>query len=96
MSVMQIGDRIVSTCGSLYRGCEGVITLVYPPDDIGQREYGVTITTQGSDVLPPMEHQCLFDGTQFVRKEADLGREHDKPCKSCCCRLGGHTREVLP
>ena len=97
MSKMHTGDRIISTCGSLYRGCEGVITQVHSPGaHAGWTEYSVNIVINAQGEPFTFPRQCHFDGSQFVRIEADLGREHDKPCRSCCCRLGGHTSEVLP
>jgi hypothetical protein len=94
---MKVGDHIISTCGSLYRGCEGVITEVHSPEGLQlHHEYSVAITTPANAVLPEMTRACLFDGSQFVRKDADLGRDFDNPCRDCCCRMGGHTAEVLP
>ena len=89
---VSVGDRIVSTCGSLYRGCEGIISEIHPSER-GRAfdEYSVTI------FAPSGEHACHFHSrTQFVRKEAYLGREQDKPCQGCCCRMGGHHTERMP
>ena len=89
-----VGDRIVSTCGSMYRGCEGVITKVEEWTLIGEftdadgLHYSVTLSSRGG-----REIQGGFCTSQMVLASQDPGREHDKPCEGCCCLLGGH-REV--
>lgn len=89
---MNVGDRIISTCGSLYRGCEGVIREVHP-SSLGRvfEEYSVDILVSAKGETFDFPRACFFDRTQFVRKEADIGREHDRPCRECNCTLGGHS-----
>lgn len=88
-----VGDKIVSTCGSLYRGQKGIVTDAEEWDLAGEMtdrdgwHFSVIIACNG------MTHKCGFCTSQMILEAQDKGREYDKPCEQCCCTLGGHGRE---
>ncbi len=90
MSRFAVGDRIVSTCGSLYGRMRDIITAIQKrnPDEFTDRDgldYSVTIYTEQC----PQGILCGFSTSQMV-KEAEYVEGGFVPCENCCCRAGGH------
>ena len=87
-AAFQVGDHIVSTCGSMYRGYEGVVTEIQQWDcpgeftDVDGWHYSVALTVDGRRI------DGGFTTSQMVRKEQDAGRAQDIQCENCPgCRL---------